>query len=172
MPGVWDANEIPALSGRFGQLIISVWMELDETVRYLLGFVELNERELYETIGNQYEVPLMRHGDFPSLVFKTRAMNAEDIQQLTSGFGQQGALSSEERTAQKMRSDALAAWENFERYGDMASLERAASLLEAAIELVPEGSPELHILLNNLGSCLVKRFEQLGRLADLNNALA
>lgn len=34
--------------------MISVWMELDETVRYMLGFIELNERELHETIGKQY----------------------------------------------------------------------------------------------------------------------
>ncbi|KAJ7469123.1 CHAT domain-containing protein [Mycena latifolia] len=56
--------------------------------------------------------------------------------------------------------------------GDLTDLNESVSTFKAAVSLTPEGHPGKPSRLNNLGTSLHNRFEQLGNLTDLNKAVA
>ncbi|KAJ7466022.1 TPR-like protein [Mycena latifolia] len=59
----------------------------------------------------------------------------------------------------------------FEHGGDLNDINEAVSKFEAAVELTPDGHPDMPKHLANLGTSLSRRFERLGDLTDINTAV-
>jgi tetratricopeptide (TPR) repeat protein len=70
-----------------------------------------------------------------------------------------------------MFSDGFTAYEDFKSQGNLQSLEQAISKFETLTEMIPKNNPRLFQALNNLGTLLLCRFEELGRVADINKAI-
>ena len=51
-------------------------------------------------------------------------------------------------------------------------MEDAISNQQKAVELTPDGHPDKPSRLSNLGSALQRRFERLGSLADMEDAIS
>jgi tetratricopeptide (TPR) repeat protein len=114
------------------------------------------------------EIPFVPHEDNPNLVLRAEVVAIENIEEFIS----QGRTQSKEKdTVEKIWSDALAAYHDFDTQGNLQSLDLGISNLEAAVEMTPESSPRLPVILINLGSFLCRRFEQLGRVEDINNSI-
>ncbi|KAF8444005.1 hypothetical protein L210DRAFT_3105868 [Boletus edulis BED1] len=60
----------------------------------------------------------------------------------------------------------------FERYGDLADLQRAITLLQKLVRSVSVLDDGYHIGLGNLGTALSLRFKRLGELNDLEDAIS
>ncbi|PVF95881.1 hypothetical protein CPB86DRAFT_816821 [Serendipita vermifera] len=169
-PGTWETNESPDLGEITGQLMVSVWLELEDNERQLVGFTEIEGKELYNAIGSRYEKTLMHHGDYPSLFLRTKVAGIECIQESMSKASQQRAPSGGD--INRMIDGAIDLYNDFDRLGNMTSLSQAILQCEIAIELLPRDDPRSPRCLNNLGTCLVRRFEQLGQVTDINDAVA
>ncbi|KAJ7189599.1 TPR-like protein [Mycena pura] len=59
----------------------------------------------------------------------------------------------------------------FEQVGDIGDLKKAVFMLEAAVEISPDGDPNKFTRLNNLGIALGYQFNNLGELNDLNKSV-
>ncbi|KAH6911835.1 TPR-like protein [Coprinopsis sp. MPI-PUGE-AT-0042] len=60
----------------------------------------------------------------------------------------------------------------FERMGDLAAVTEAIAVLDRAVQLTPEGHPDLPGYLNNLGNSFLSRFERTGDLFDIAEAIS
>ncbi|PVF92177.1 hypothetical protein CPB86DRAFT_227681 [Serendipita vermifera] len=174
-PREWKASQSLATTALDTTCTISVWMEADGKERQLIAFMELNWLELCDMIGNEYEIPLMSHANYPSLALKTKIAAIENIEELLASShlnnSQGDGLSHEKGTIEELCADAMTALQDFEQHGKLERLEQAISQFRTAIEVIPEGDPKLATTLNDLGICLLRRFEQLGRLEDLNESV-
>ncbi|PVF92336.1 hypothetical protein CPB86DRAFT_802113 [Serendipita vermifera] len=173
-PWKWDADQMVAIHDIATDFIISVVMESERNERRVIAFMELNGLEPWNTIGKQYEVPLMSDENYPNLVLRTSAMaiqNIEDFIARASLDDIGGGLPHTEGTIQKMLMDARAAYEDFQRHGKLERLEQAITQYRTVIEVIPEDDPKVLALLNDLGISLCRRFGQLGSLDDINEAI-
>ncbi|PVF92186.1 TPR-like protein [Serendipita vermifera] len=173
-PWKWDADQLLVIRHVATDFMISVVTESDRDERRVIASMELSGLELCNTIGNQYEVPLISDESYPNLVLRTSAMAIEDIGDLVARSGLndiRGGLSHTERTIEKLLADSNAAYEDFIRHGKLDRLEQAISQYRAAIEVIPEDDPQVPDILNNLGISLRRRFEQVGCLDDINEAI-
>ncbi|KAF8132583.1 CHAT domain-containing protein [Boletus edulis] len=67
---------------------------------------------------------------------------------------------------------SVALLKRFERYGDLADLQRAITLLQRLVRSVSVWDDGYRIGLGNLGAALSLRFERLGELSDLEDAIS
>jgi tetratricopeptide (TPR) repeat protein len=116
------------------------------------------------------KILLICHKTHPNLILRTSVVATENILESMSRFSQRGTRSNEE-VIQKMWSAGVAAYEDFNSYGNLQSLEQAISTFEAIAGMTPENDLSLPSILDSLGSSLHCRFEQLGVVADINNAI-
>ncbi|PVF92746.1 hypothetical protein CPB86DRAFT_161988 [Serendipita vermifera] len=112
-------------------------MELDENRRQLFGSTKLKGRDLYKSIGKQFEVPLIGHESYPDLDLKAQVLHVENPGNPVSGR-QQSTLSFGEDTIDRIHSESIAALDDLKRYGKIAGLEQTISQLEATIKAIPE----------------------------------
>ncbi|KAF8134277.1 TPR-like protein [Boletus edulis] len=63
-------------------------------------------------------------------------------------------------------------YNGFERYGDLADLERAIGLLQKLVRSVSVWDERYRVGLVNLGAALLSRFEHVGELNDLEGAIS
>ncbi|PVF91892.1 hypothetical protein CPB86DRAFT_820105 [Serendipita vermifera] len=173
--GIWDADEPLVLREVIGVFMLSVSIQLDEDDRQLVGSIELGGTELYEIVGTHFEIPLVSHENYPTLILQTKIWTIEDvpedIRELIAGTIQQISSSRKDGTLQNMFSEGLAAYHEFERCGSLEHLELAVSKFEAVANMTPEGDSNLPGRLSDLGGVLISRFEQLGRIADINKSI-
>jgi tetratricopeptide (TPR) repeat protein len=99
-------------------------------------------------------------------------LGVENVQALLSGDNQQIIASETTTSFQKIHSEALGAYNNFERHGRLEQLEQAIVGFQSAINMIAEDDPRLPTALSNLGICLLDRFECLGNVADINESIA
>ncbi|PVF92920.1 hypothetical protein CPB86DRAFT_145599 [Serendipita vermifera] len=158
-PGIWDTDLLLFSCEVTGEFLVSVSMQVDENERQLLGSIELNGSELYDIIGNQYEVPLMCHENFPNLILQTKILGIKTV-------GPNG-----EDVVDKMLREGITAWRDFEKHGNLQGLELSISKLEAALKMTPWNLFQLPEILSRLGESLRCRFEQHGCLADINDSV-
>ncbi|PVF92338.1 hypothetical protein CPB86DRAFT_195508 [Serendipita vermifera] len=137
--------------------------------------MELNGLELCNTIGKQHEVPLISEENYPSLALRTNTMASDNVEEFHGRFGlrdiEKGGISRTEGTIEKMLADASAAYEDFMRHGKLECLEQAISKHRTVMEVIPEDDPKVPAILNNLGVYLRLRFEEVGCLDDINEAI-
>ncbi|PVF93861.1 hypothetical protein CPB86DRAFT_818481 [Serendipita vermifera] len=165
--GVWNAGQGLVLREVTADFVAFVFMQIDEDDRHLLGFMVLNGPGLVDTVGRQYEITLMCQEDYPELVLRTKVHAVEDIQESMTSIGQHAG----ENGIKKMFHEGLAAYDDFESHGNLQNLDKAISTYESVAEMMPESHPELYTILSNLGSFLMRRFELLGRKADMNSGI-
>ncbi|PVF91657.1 hypothetical protein CPB86DRAFT_802667 [Serendipita vermifera] len=165
--GVWNADQTLVLREVTTVFTISVFMQVDESDRLLLSSVELNERELLDTVGGQYEIPLIRQEDYPDLILRSRVHSIESTQELVTAPGQQTGGDS----TQKMVSEGLAAGKDFENHENLQRLDEAIFKSEYIVDRLPKEDPRFCTVLSILGCSLLARFEQLGRVADMNSGM-
>ncbi|KAH6904689.1 TPR-like protein [Coprinopsis sp. MPI-PUGE-AT-0042] len=60
----------------------------------------------------------------------------------------------------------------FDRTGDLATVNEAITLLYRAVQLTPKGHVNLPSRLNNLGSSFLRRFERMGDLSDIAEGIS
>ncbi|KAF8421523.1 hypothetical protein L210DRAFT_3654453 [Boletus edulis BED1] len=68
--------------------------------------------------------------------------------------------------------DPLQLLKRFERYGDLADLQRAITLLQKLVRSVSVSDDRYCAGLGNLGVALLQRFNRLGELSDLEDAMS
>lgn len=171
-PGIWEADGMPVLKEIPTVVMVSVLMVIDENERQLLGSMELSGPSIYDTIGIPYEIPLMSHGNHANLIFKTIALWVEGPEEFISELENHISLSERERAVKKALNDARDAHNDFERDGNMESLDRAITQFQIAIESIPQDDSGIRHVLHSLSTCLFKRFELLGDPSDINEAVA
>ncbi|PVF93485.1 hypothetical protein CPB86DRAFT_818759 [Serendipita vermifera] len=171
-PGVWDTKSVLVVPGEYPDFMVSIWMELGGNERQLLAFMELNASVLLSGEGMIYEIPLLSHENYPSLILKTRPSGMDNIQNLLSGMGREGASSLRDNSFQKVTEDGANAFDDFERLGNLERLEYAVTQFEKAVSMVTDDDPRAHSALNGLGVCLLRRFERLKSTEDINNSIA
>jgi tetratricopeptide (TPR) repeat protein len=113
----------------------------------------------------------MCHDHYPNLIVKSRVFTIENYQELASGTRGGRAVRYDEDTLAKLWYDAVAAYDRFERHGELEVLDQAISQFQTIFSSLPEDDPRLADVLNNLGNSLSFRFERLGRLADMNEGI-
>lgn len=59
----------------------------------------------------------------------------------------------------------------FVRLGDLSDLNKSVLILEDAVQLTPDGHPNLPSRLNDLGGLFSSRFDRLGNLNDINKSV-
>ncbi|PVF92187.1 TPR-like protein, partial [Serendipita vermifera] len=173
-PWKWDADQILVIPDVATDFMISVVIDGDRNERRVIAFMELNGLELCNTIGSQYELPLMSDENYPHLVLRTRTMAIENMEDFVGRAGLNdigGGLLHTEGTIEKLLADASAAYKDFERHGKLERLEQAISKCRTVIEVIPEDDPRVPGILNNLGISLQSRFGQVGGLEDINEAI-
>ncbi|PVF91495.1 hypothetical protein CPB86DRAFT_770633, partial [Serendipita vermifera] len=173
-PWKWDADQILVIPDVTADFMVSVVIDGGRNERRVIAFMELNGLELCNTIGSQYEVPLISDENYPHLVLRTSAMAIENIEDFVGRSGLNdigGGLLHTEGTIEKLLVDASAAYKDFERHGKLERLEQAISKYRTVMEVIPEDDPRVPAILNNLGGSLIRRFEQVGRLDDINEAI-
>ncbi|KAF8132591.1 CHAT domain-containing protein [Boletus edulis] len=69
-------------------------------------------------------------------------------------------------------SSSVALLKRFERYGDLADLQRAITLLQKLVRSISVWDDGYRIGLGNLGVALLWRFERLGELSDLEHGIS
>ncbi|PVG03704.1 hypothetical protein CPB86DRAFT_749134, partial [Serendipita vermifera] len=168
---IWSTNEKPSMNGLVGELEISAWIELGKDESELIGCTTLNGEILFESIGKQFEAQLVCPGTHLCSVLKAQVMHTDNNGDPTSTIGPQSTPPLGDHSVDKIRLNSIAALKDFKRNGNVASLEKAISQLETAVQVIPQDNPKLPALINLLGSCLTRRFERLGQLTDLNNAV-
>ncbi|PVF90762.1 hypothetical protein CPB86DRAFT_865374, partial [Serendipita vermifera] len=165
MPGVWNADEPLILHEPVGKLTLSVLIQLGQNERQLIGSMELNGTELFNMVGTHFDIPLLSQENYPDILLRTKILTIEDLRENTremnSGTTRQRGSSSEGHTIEGMFADGVAAFHDFGSHGNLESLEQAISKFEAIAELIPEGDPNLPVILSNLGAFLLSRFERL-----------
>jgi tetratricopeptide (TPR) repeat protein len=117
------------------------------------------------------EMPFIRYDNYPNMILRAKVVAIENIQSLISGFGQRRTLPNDRKTIEKLWSDANTAYEDFNNHRSLQSLEQAISKFERVAEGTPESDPGLPRILNNLGNVLCCRFEQLGKVEDINKSI-
>ncbi|KAH6881193.1 hypothetical protein BKA70DRAFT_1575486 [Coprinopsis sp. MPI-PUGE-AT-0042] len=60
----------------------------------------------------------------------------------------------------------------FERTGDLVTVNEAMEVLDRAVKLTPKGHADLPACLNNLGTSFQRRFEHTGDLSDIAEAIS
>ncbi|PVF95780.1 hypothetical protein CPB86DRAFT_875429 [Serendipita vermifera] len=171
-PGVWDANQPLIVPEAPWDFKISVLMEVDGSERQSLGSIELNGPGFYGGLGKMYEIPLISHENYPNLVLKARILAFDYAQKKLLGMEEASSSSEGEDGPRKFHDDAVRAMDDYNRYGNLESLEHAIVQFQAASEMVAEGDPRLPRLLNSLGACLFRRFERFGVLTDIKDSIA
>jgi tetratricopeptide (TPR) repeat protein len=116
-------------------------------------------------------MPLICPEDHPKLILKFQLSTETDPQKLGPVDYQQNGSLYKRGTIESLRKDALAAWNNYERYGSMENLEQAISKFQAVIDIMHEDDPALPTALSDFGVSILQRFEQSNGLSDLNNAI-
>ncbi|PVF91559.1 hypothetical protein CPB86DRAFT_830528, partial [Serendipita vermifera] len=165
--GVWDADQTLGLRDVIAGFMVSNFMQIDENDRHLLGFIELTGPALFDAVGGQYEISLVRQEDWPDLILRTKVHAIEDIQAFMAGHNQHA----EEDRVQQALSEGVAAYKVFDRHGNLQSLDEAISKFEAATEMTPRNDTRIPYILGRLGIYLVGRFERLGRVEDINDGV-
>ncbi|PVF92748.1 hypothetical protein CPB86DRAFT_768993, partial [Serendipita vermifera] len=171
-PSIWSTDENVNLSEQVSELEISAWVELHENQRQLIASTQLNGHELYNTIGNQYEVPMMRLDGHPNLVLKTRVVQLENIGALATDIGQKTLPQYGEDTIHKLLSESISALYGFQQEENISGVEQAIPQLKSATSVIPEDNPNLSALLSTLGACLASRYAKYEQLTDLDDAVA
>ncbi|KAJ7852570.1 TPR-like protein [Mycena leptocephala] len=59
----------------------------------------------------------------------------------------------------------------FKRFGDLSDLNKSIIMKEDAVQLTPEGHPDMPAMLSNLGNSLLSCFKRLGDLSDLSKSI-
>jgi tetratricopeptide (TPR) repeat protein len=133
-----------------------------------VGRLEYAELELYLTLP--IEVPLVCHDNYPSLILRAKIDAIENIQEIFAAMFSRFVRSDQE-IIRRMFSEALAAHDDFDSHGNLQSLDQAILKYEAIIERIPPNGPMAAATLSNLGLSLIRRFEQLGGMADMNKGI-
>jgi tetratricopeptide (TPR) repeat protein len=108
------------------------------------------------------------HEDYPNLILRTSVVA---IEKFMSEFGQRRTQSSEEEAIQKIWSDGVAAYRDFDSHGSLQNLDLAISKFETLVEMTPGADSSLPDILKNLGTFLNCRFERLRVVTDVHNAI-
>jgi tetratricopeptide (TPR) repeat protein len=95
----------------------------------------------------------------------------ENIQKFISRIGQPSTQMDKEGTLEKIISEGITEYHDFESHGNLQSLDQAISKFEAVERVVSDSDPRFLGILNNLGAFFLRRFEQLGRVADIDNGI-
>ncbi|PVF91748.1 hypothetical protein CPB86DRAFT_770310 [Serendipita vermifera] len=172
-PLVWEADQILAIPGIAIELVISVVMEVDKDKRQMIAFIELNGTQLCNDTESELELPLVSHESSPNFVLKARTTVIENFVELIKSMGlinDQGELLPS-AVIESMLARAGIALQDFQRYGKLESLEQAISQYRTAIERIPEDHPKRFAALNDLGTSFLRRFEHVGHLGDINDAI-
>jgi tetratricopeptide (TPR) repeat protein len=114
---------------------------------------------------------LISNENSPSLVLKIRVMGLNHEEWIPT-TGKQRPTISDNSGLQKILDEACAAYDDFGRHGNIASLDQAISQFQVIVVLAAKDSPKLPELLNYLGLSLHYRFKQLGQLPDIDSAVA
>ncbi|THU79638.1 hypothetical protein K435DRAFT_590928, partial [Dendrothele bispora CBS 962.96] len=72
---------------------------------------------------------------------------------------------------EELCSSVMQLMKHFQQSGDWAAVDNAVQLMEEVIRLTPDGHTEKARWLNNLGNAFKSRFEHLGELRDIENAI-
>lgn len=168
-PGTWDSDQVIFLPEIFTEFVISIWMETSESQRQLLGFMELSAPDLYGSIGKLYEIPLMCHENYPSLVIKARLMGIDDIQKFISNIDQR--VPRQKDAIDRMIDEAYNAHQDLRYQSDAGRLEEVISMYQRIRDIMPDGDRRLYLILNNLALCFQTRFVERGNLSDIDKAI-
>ncbi|THU79158.1 TPR-like protein [Dendrothele bispora CBS 962.96] len=76
-----------------------------------------------------------------------------------------------EAKVNELRSSAIQLMELFQQSGDWTAIDNTVQLMEEVIKLTPDGHADKAGRLNNLGTAFQSRFERLGELKDIENAI-
>jgi hypothetical protein len=120
------------------------------------------------------EIPLICHEYYPNLVLRIKVEIIEDIEDILahiSGLVQGMNRENEEKVLNKMWSDGMAVYRDFDSHGKLQSLEQAILKFELVAEKTLENHSSIPQIFSNLGTFLCRRFEELRKVADLNNAI-
>ena len=83
---------------------------------------------------------------------------------LDDGWQVQGSLT-------ELNNEGLENFQNFERFGGVADLERAIAMFRIAVAFTPHNSPDRPGQLINLGNSYLSRFERFGKDKDIDLAI-
>jgi tetratricopeptide (TPR) repeat protein len=114
----------------------------------------------------------MCHEGYPNLILKTRITIIENFQPLGSDPEQQSVSHPNEDKIRTLVENGGIWFRDFERYGNLESLEQAIIQMQGAADMASEKDPSLPLIFGNLAMCLSRRFDRLGNLTDINEAVA
>jgi tetratricopeptide (TPR) repeat protein len=166
---------------------MSVFIQHSEHNRQLLGSMEIYGMMFHGATGNEYgtkcsyirihllkdslEIPLMCDENYPNLIVKSNVFAIENIQKLFPGVRQEEPSLYDESTLRKLWENVQMAQIDFELYGKLEGVERLILQSQAIVKTIPGNHPRLHGVLCNLGLLLLFRFQRLGQLVDINEAV-
>jgi hypothetical protein len=117
------------------------------------------------------ELPLLRHHDYPNLVLRSGRRAIENAPDCMTDNDRR-ITAPEEDTVKQMFLDAHSSYSEFASSRNIQSLDQAISKVETALNLNLDNNPEsARLLVTNLGIYLSDRFEALGKITDINNAI-
>ncbi|PVF99533.1 hypothetical protein CPB86DRAFT_872592, partial [Serendipita vermifera] len=154
--GIWDSDQPLILPEVTGEFILSVSLQFDENDCQQVGSVQLDEDELYNMTTTQCGIPLLSHANSLDLILRTKVFTIQKKSIL--GMDLQASRSREIDTLEKIHSEGVTAYHEFQSRRNLERLEQAISKFEAAAAVIQEGDPKLPGILNNLGVCLRYRF--------------
>ncbi|KAG9044417.1 hypothetical protein FS842_001481 [Serendipita sp. 407] len=193
-PGVWDANEPLILPEIVVHFTLSVFAELGGEGLQLVASQELYGTDLCDRLREPVAILLDGHENYPSMILKAKITTAADIFRQALGGEQSNNQTGESRVQDSapISGDQTGNFEGLlqllsqvnpdndgsfpsygsDNFGNCEDINRRIEMEEKAVRSTPDSHPDKHLLLNNLGSSLIRRFERLGNLDDLNSAIA
>ncbi|KAG8857702.1 hypothetical protein FRB91_011017 [Serendipita sp. 411] len=174
-PGVWDANEPLMLREIVSHFTLSVYGEIGTEERQLLASGEVYGPDLYDELGEPVKILLDGHEDYPNMILKTKLIAADpfDITQPLSA-GKPSYFDRLVRRNSQVRSDSSAVSSSY-GYGGFENPESINIIIQRqklAANLTPDDHPEKPRRLSNLGSSLGARFQHLGNINDIDEAVS
>ncbi|KAG8754846.1 hypothetical protein FRC14_004601 [Serendipita sp. 396] len=171
-PGVWDGNESLILPEIVAHFTLSVFAEIGGEAHQLLALKKSYGPDLYDDLGEQVEILLDGHKNYPDMILKTNLIAVDPFMQVLDAE-QPNNFDGLLRLYSQILSENLGVsssygFEGFRKPEDINSVIKREQLLAS---LTPDDHPTKPSLLNNLAFSLRTRFERLGNLCDIEDAI-
>ncbi|KAG8859271.1 hypothetical protein FRB91_008452 [Serendipita sp. 411] len=153
-PGVWDANEIIVLLEVTTHFSVSIFGEFGGEERQILASKELHGPDLYDGLGEAVEILLDGHENYPNMILKTKVVAADPssmIQALSDNVG-------------------VSSFDGSESSGNPGDID-GVNEREQLVGLAADDDPDKSSRLYDLGTSLLTRFQRLGNVDDIDNAI-
>ncbi|KAF6765344.1 CHAT domain-containing protein [Ephemerocybe angulata] len=173
-PGLGDAKNYKLVSASAGRWEVDGFIEIDHATDAVdcvlksdagedVGFLHLDVKEIRSESANSENEPSREVEMCDDQIELTMRWKNADTQ-LES-------IWVDDDVAAQLNSYAVDRWVNFEKTGELSTLNDGISFVREAVDLTPQGHPSLPRGLSNLGGMLCSRFERAGELSDLADAI-